>query len=124
MIKTSSFLVAMLFLALSHSLLAQNSSDPEPLLEFAAVYSNGEKWEAGKTPAEQPYFMDHSAFLFRLKQSGVITAGIKIADKSIILFKAKSLEEAKKLFAPDVSVDEKTYKLEVQSATVFYKGCI
>jgi hypothetical protein len=124
MLKKTLLLTAILFLSIAGSLLAQNSSDPEPLLEFAAVYSNGEKWEAGKSPAEQPYFIDHSAFLFRLKQSGVITAGIKIEDKSIILFKAKSLEEAKKLFAPDVSVSEKTYKLEVQSATVFYKGCI
>ncbi len=117
------FFALALIACLTNQLYAQNEAQ-EPLQEFVAVYSNGEKWEAGKSPADQPYFMDHSAFLFRLKQSGVINAGIKMGDKSIILFKAKNLEEAKKMFASDVSVSEKTYKIELLAATVFYKGCI
>lgn len=118
-----SFLVLLLTMVTFHAH-SQSSQDSGSQQEFAAVYSYGEKWEAGKSPAEQPYFMAHSTFLFQLKQTGAITAGIKLADKSIILFKAANLDEAKKLFLADASVTEKTYQLDIQPATIFYKGCL
>ena len=124
MTKYPLFILMILSLTLATGLSAQTNQASESMEEFAAIYSYGEKWDAGKSPAEQPYFIDHSAFLFGLKQAGVITAGIKMSDKSIILFKAKNIEEAKKIFLSDTSVSEKTYRLEVQPATVFYKGCI
>jgi len=103
---------------------AQSASDAQVPQEFAAIYTTGEKWDASKSPAEQEYFLDHSAFLFRLKQKGMITAGLRVADKGIILFKAATIEEARKIFEADVSVSEQTFNVEIQPATVFYKGCL
>ncbi len=107
----------------SPTLWAQQS-DAVVLEDFAAIYSTGEKWDASLSPAEQPYFIEHSMFLANLRKNGVITLGMRVADKGIIILKAKNLEEAKKVFQNDVSVSEKTFSLEVQPATVFYKGCL
>lgn len=119
-----SFLVLLSITTIAFHAHSQGSQDVGSQQEFAAIYSYGEKWEAGKSPAEQAYFMAHSTFLFQLKQTGAITAGMKLADKSIILFKAVNIDEAKKLFLADASVTEKTYQLDIQPATIFYKGCL
>lgn len=122
------FLAVALWLPLLSPAFGQHGQGTEPdqdlPQEFAAIYSTGENWETGKAPAEQAFFLEHSAFLFRLKQKGVIVAGIRVSEQGIILFKATNIEEARKIFMEDVSVKEKTFKLDVQPATVFYKGCL
>lgn len=119
------YFVFVLFAALSCTdSFAQSVSDVQLPQEFAAIYTTGEKWDASKSPAEQEFFLDHSAFLFRLKQKGMITAGLQVAEKGIILFKAATIEEARKIFEADVSVSEKTFTVDIQPATVFYKGCL
>ena len=122
--KSILFLVLLLLCNITFHAHSQGSQDTGSQQEFAAIYTYGEKWEAGKPPAEQAYFMAHSTFLFQLKQTGAITAGMKVADKSIILFKAVNIDEAKKIFLADASVTEKTYQLDIQPATIFYKGCL
>ena len=121
-IRLTFLIIALLFFALP-TLQAQQS-DAAELEDFAAIYSTGEKWDDSLSPAEQPYFMEHSMFLYNLRKNGVITLGMRVADKGIIILKAKNLEEAKKVFQNDVSVSEKTFSLEIQPATVFYKGCV
>lgn len=121
--KNLTFFIIALVVLVSPTLQAQQS-DAGGLEDFAAIYSTGENWDASLSPAEQPYFMEHSMFLYNLRKNGVITLGMRVADKGIIILKAKNLEEAKKVFQNDVSVSEKTFHLEVQPATVFYKGCL
>ena len=104
--------------------LSAQEVSPKDLQEFAAIYTTGENWDQALSPAEQPYFIQHSLFLSGLRKTGVVTAGMRVAEMGIILLKAKDLETARKLFEDDISVTEKTFKLDIQPATVFYKGCL
>lgn len=106
------------------STLSAQETDTRGLQEFAAVYTTGENWDQALSPAEQPYFIQHSMFLSGLRKTGVVTAGMRVAEMGIILLKAKDLEAVRKLFEDDISVTEKTFKLDVHPATVFYKGCL
>lgn len=111
------------FLLAGLTLQAQ-APEAETFQEFAAIYTTGENWDDSLPPAGQPYFIEHSRFLSQLRSTGVIAVGMRVSGMGIIIVRARSLEEAEKLFAEDVSVAEKTFKLEVQPATVFYKGCL
>lgn len=106
------------------STLSAQDTDTRGLQEFAAVYTTGENWDQDLSPAEQPYFIQHSLFLSGLRKTGVVTVGMRVAEMGIILLKAKDLEAARKLFEDDISVTEKIFKLDIQPATIFYKGCL
>lgn len=91
---------------------------------FIVTYTTGSAWDNAKAPNEQPYFMDHSANLGKLRKEGLITAGARYGEKGIIFIKASSLQAAKEIIFADQAVANKLFTVEVQMLSVFYDGCI
>ena len=96
---------------------------PEDSL-YIVTYTTGPSWDIAKAPNEQPYFMDHSANLTKLRKEGVIKAGARYADKGIIFISASSLQTAREIIFADQAIIHKLFNAEVQKLNVFYDGCI
>lgn len=101
---------------------AQESKPADSL--YIVTYTTGAAWDKTKAPNEQPYFMDHSANLGKLRKEGVITAGARYGEKGIIFIKAPSLLAAKEIVFADQAVVNKLFNADVQKLNVFYDGCI
>ncbi len=91
---------------------------------YIVTYTTGSAWDNTKAPNEQPYFMDHSANLGKLRKEGVITVGARYGEKGIIFIKAPSLQAAKEIILADQAVVNKLFNVDVQRLNVFYDGCI
>jgi hypothetical protein len=91
---------------------------------YIVTYTTGPAWDNAKAPNEQPYFMDHSANLGKLRKEGVIKAGARYAEKGIIFITASSLQAANEIIFADQAVVNKLFNADVQKLNVFYDGCI
>lgn len=91
---------------------------------YIVTYTTGSTWDNTKPPNEQPYFMDHSANLAKLRKEGVITAGARYGEKGILFITASSLQAAREIIFADQAVIHKLFNAEVQKLNVFYDGCI
>jgi hypothetical protein len=109
-----------LLVLLSISVIAQTA--PDSL--YIVTYTTGPAWDNLKAPNEQPFFMDHSANLAKLRKEGVIRAGVRYAEMGIIFLSASSLLAAKEIVFADQAVVNKLFNAEVQRLNVFYDGCI
>ncbi|HEY7575793.1 MAG TPA: YciI family protein [Thermoanaerobaculia bacterium] len=101
---------------------ATPSTAPTPL--FAVVFRTGAKWDAGKPPADQAFFKEHSANLKRLRQEGTIALGARYADVGLIVVRAADEDAAKRLFQEDPSIAAGTFRMEVHPFAPFFKGCV
>lgn len=70
---------------------------------FAAFFSPGPAWIAGKTSREQPWWTEHAAFMDKLFADGTVILGGPYADYSHLLVIVEALHEddALALFADD-----------------------
>lgn len=112
-----------LFLLIPFLMCGQGEGDKEESL-FIALYTVGEKWDVEKSPNEQAYFKDHSAFLKKLRDEGSITMGARYSDTGMIILKAADLESAKKLLTSDLAIQNNLFSVEIHPFAPFYKGCI
>ncbi|UJH66047.1 YciI family protein [Allomuricauda sp. SCSIO 65647] len=112
-----------LFLLVPMLVTGQETDDKKESL-FVVLYTVGENWNTEKSPNEQPYFKDHSAFLKKLRNDTIITLGARYADTGMIVLKAPNLDAAKKLVNSDIAVQHHLFNVEVHAFAPFYKGCI
>jgi len=118
----NALLLTTLVLVCISSAFAQGDPPVDSL--YIVTYAIGPAWDNTKPPNEQPYFMDHSANLGKLRKEGVIKAGVRYAEKGIIFITASSLQTAREIVFADQAVVNKLFKAEVQKVNVFYDGCI
>ncbi|WP_036380572.1 YciI family protein [Muricauda sp. MAR_2010_75] len=90
---------------------------------FVALYTVGSLWDMDKTPNDQPYFKEHSAFLSKLRKENTIVMGARYSDTGMIVLEAMDLESAKKILFEDIALQNKLFNVEVHPLNVFYKGC-
>nr|WP_299343443.1 hypothetical protein [Allomuricauda sp.] len=91
---------------------------------FVALYTTGSSWDKEKSPGQQSYFKEHSAFLSGLRKDSVIVLGARYSDTGMLVLKAQSLQAATDLLQSDIAVKEKLFNVEVHTFNPFYKGCL
>ena len=91
---------------------------------FAIVFRTGPAWDAGKPPAEQAFFADHSKNLRALREEGRILLGGRFSDQGLVLVQAASQEEAQGFVDRDASVKNGTFRAEVHRFAPFMAGCV
>ena len=91
--------------------------------QFVALYTVGSLWDMEKAPEDQSYFMEHSAFLSKLRKDNTIVMGARYSDTGMIVLEATDLEAAKNLLHEDVALQNELFNVEVHPFNVFYKGC-
>ena len=99
----------------------------EPQVEtslFVGLYTVGPSWDMEKEPQDQQFFMDHSAFLSKLRKEGNIDMGARFGETGMIVFKATDLDTAKALLRKDIALQNELFRVEVHPFNVFYKGCV
>ena len=99
----------------------------EPQVEtslFVGLYTVGPTWNMEKAPQEQPFFMEHSAFLSKLRKEGTIDMGARFGETGMIVFKATDLDAAKSLLHEDIALQNELFNVEIHPFNVFYKGCV
>ncbi len=90
---------------------------------FVALYTVGSLWDMDKTPNDQPYFQEHSAFLAKLRKEKTIVMGARYSDTGMIVLEAMDLESARNILFEDIALQNKLFNVEVHPFNVFYKGC-
>ncbi|MGW9684356.1 hypothetical protein [Flagellimonas sp. 2504JD1-5] len=103
-------------------LLSQEESDKK--MHFIALYTLGESWDMEKTPSEQIYFKEHSAFLSKMRKEKKIVLGARYADTGMIIVLEDNLDAAKEMLSQDIALQQKLFKVEIHRLNAFYKGCI
>ena len=70
---------------------------------FAAFFSPGPAWSSGKTSREQPYWIEHAAFMDQLFDEGIVILGGPYADYTglLVIVEALDKEAVYALFEPD-----------------------
>lgn len=70
---------------------------------FIILWKPGSAWVEGKTVREQPYWMQHAAFMDHLFESGMVVLGGPFADAtgSLVIVEAENEHEVANLFAHD-----------------------
>lgn len=101
---------------------AQTESRKDSL--YIVTYTTGVAWDQTKSPAEQPYFKDHSGHLNKLRKEGVIKFGARYADKGIIVIAVANTAVAKDIIFKDQAVINKLFHADLQKLNVFYDGCV
>ncbi|HYF31027.1 MAG TPA: hypothetical protein VD993_07900 [Chitinophagaceae bacterium] len=91
---------------------------------FVVIYTTGQKWDASKSPYDQAYFNDHSAFMSKLRKDAVTLLGARYSDKGMLVIKAADLQSAQELITGDKAVSNGTFNAEVHPANFFYTGCV
>lgn len=91
---------------------------------FVALYTVGSAWNMEKSPDDQLYFKEHSAFLSKLRKENTIIMGARYSDTGMIVFEASDLESAKNLLHEDIAIQNNLFQVVVHPFHPFYKGCI
>lgn len=91
---------------------------------YMVTYTTGANWSTSKSPAEQPYFKEHSLHLSQLRKDGVIKMGARHGERGMIVIAAANFLRAKELIEADQAVQNKLFTAEVQKFNVFYEGCV
>ena len=70
---------------------------------FAAFFSPGPAWSAGKTSREQAHWTEHAAFMDRLFDAGTVVLGGPYADYSglLVIVEAPDEEAVQTIFGQD-----------------------
>ena len=111
----------LLFLLLPFFMIAQESEEKKS--HFVALYTVGSLWDMDKEPTDQAYFMEHSAFLSKLRKEKTIVMGARYSDTGMIVLEATDLEAAKNILFEDVALQNELFNVEVHPFNIFYKGC-
>ena len=99
--------------------------DPAPTKQyFIAIFSRGTAWDEKKPANEQIGFKEHSENLRRLRTEKKISIGGRYGEKGMVIVEAGNEDEARALFASDVMLTAKTFRLELHRFRPFYKGSI
>lgn len=101
-----------------------NTSSRQADSLFVVIYTTGSEWNTSKTPDEQPYFADHSAFMMKLRKETTTLLGARYSDKGMLVIKSASLQQAQQLISSDKAVIHKTFNAEVHPANFFFTGCV
>lgn len=91
---------------------------------FVALYTVGENWDTEKSPNEQAFFKEHSAFLKKLRDTKVIVQGARYGDTGMVVFKASGQETAESLIHSDLAIQNRLFNVKIYAFSPFYKGCI
>ena len=91
---------------------------------FIALYTVGVNWDADKTPNDQLYFKEHSAFLSKLRKEKTIIMGARYSDTGMIVLEAVDLESAQNLLHEDIALQKGLFNVVVHPFHAFYTGCI
>jgi len=80
---------------------------------FMILWAPGPAWVLGKTVREQPYWMEHAAFMDRLFANGTVIMGGPFTDGtgSLVLVEAEEESELRTLFANDPFVVHRIFVL-------------
>ena len=103
---------------------APSADQPPEKPVFAIVFRTGPAWDAGKPPAEQAFFADHSKNLRALREEGRLLLGGRFSDQGLVLVQAASQEEAQGFVDRDPSVKNGTFRAEVHRFAPFVAGCV
>ena len=88
------------------------------------MFSLGPAWEQAKPFNEQKGSTEHSKNLQRLRAEKRIAVGARYAEKGMVILEAASEDEARAQFASDAMVRDSVFIMEVNTFSVFYKGCV
>jgi hypothetical protein len=119
---SAAVLVAVVLMLPSGRAQAPAAATPSPL--YAALFRAGPKWDAAKPAGEQSFFREHSANLARLRAEGAIVMGARYGDVGLVVVRAATEADARRLFEPDASIGHGTFALDVQRFSVFYPGYV
>ncbi len=99
---------------------------PQPL--FIVHLTTGPGWNREKPAHEQTGFKEHSQNLNRLRTDGMLVMGARyqdnVADKGMLILRAKSLDAVRAEFAADPMVKDKLFALDIAEFKPFYDGFI
>ena len=113
-------LTVVLFFVISTFSYAQKTPPAEQY--FVALYTVGENWDADKSPADQPYFKEHSEHLSNLRKDSTIVIGARYNDTGMIIIKAIDQTKAENLLLEDIAVRNELFNVEIHLLQPFYKG--
>jgi uncharacterized protein YciI len=94
------------------------------LRTFAVTFRTGPAWDKAKPPNEQRHFADHSANLRKLREDGRILLGGRFGEVGLILLRATSDEDARRLIAADPTVAAGVFVADVQPWSTFMAGAV
>ncbi len=119
----------MLALALTMTLTCAGGQVPSPAAAtpsrvFAVIVRTGSAWDAAKPANAQPHFAEHSTNIRRLASAGSLSLGGRMGDMGLLLVRAGSESEARKLFDADPSIAAGTFRLEIHEWRTFAPGCV
>lgn len=118
------FFIIFILIFSSAEIFSQDTTSQKSSEYFIILYTVGENWDTTKQAYEQQYFQDHSTHLSKLRKEKKIEIGGRYSDTGMLLLKAHDESEAKKLVLNDVSVKNKTFKVEIFPINFFFKGCV
>ncbi len=112
-----------LLLFISSVALAQSTEEKKDSL-YIVTYTTGSLWDKTKSPVEQQYFKEHSAFMGKIRKDGITKFGARYADKGIIVISASSLKAAQEIILSDNAITNKLFDADIQKLNVFFDGCV
>lgn len=112
-----------LLMFISSAALAQSTEEKKDSL-YIVTYTTGSLWDKTKSPGEQQYFKEHSAFMGKIRKDGITKFGARYADKGIIVISASSLKAAQEIILSDNAITNKLFDADIQKLNVFFDGCV
>lgn len=91
---------------------------------FAVTFTTGPAWDPAKPAGEQRFISDHSANLFRLRDSGTIALGGRFGAYGLVVVRAISLESARQLFQSDLAVSNGVFDMQIEPWLTIFDGCV
>jgi uncharacterized protein YciI len=123
MIMTT-LVVGLFALLASREASGPQTTRPSTKKYVVAIFTTGPSWDKSKSPDKQSGFAKHSANLRRLRAEKKIVLGSRYADKGLILLDAKSIEEARAMFADDPTLKASVFVLDVYPWNTLFTGCV
>jgi hypothetical protein len=122
MILLNAFFSTIAMLAQAPSPAPAPPSPVAPPRLYAVRLATGPAWDAAKSPNDQTGMKEHSANIGRLRREGTLVLGARFGELGLLVLRAPDEAAARALLAPDPTVDNGVFKVQIDVYSPFAHG--